>query len=128
MSITIDSITYDVPILSSINRSGEILFKYAERTQDGVLHAEAIGTYYNFDLQMGRSENNASDYAALWIKITDPVHEHEVTMPDGDGSILTFDAYFAGMKDSVRKWESGGATYYRELRFSVIAISPARTP
>ena len=127
MSITIDSIVYDIPF-TIIGRKAEILFKYAERTKDGTLRAEAIGTYYNYDLQMGKSLNNATDYAALWTKITDPNYEHEITMPDDDGSTITFDAYFSGVTDEAYKWKANGDTYYRQLNFKVIAISPARTP
>ena len=128
MSIVIDSITYDVPVLEMINRKADILFKYAERTENGNLRAEAIGTYYNYDLQIGKSENNATDYSALWTKITDPNHEHTIIMPDGDGGTLTFGCYFASMTDKVKRWKVGGETYYRELTFSVIALGPARTP
>lgn len=127
MSITIDSTIYSVGI-TSLNRNAEVLFKYAERTDDGTLHAEAIGTYYNFDVQMGQSKDNLTDYAALWVKLTDPNHEHEITMPDGANGSLTFNCYFSSISDVVKKWYDSGDTYYRELTFSVIAISPARTP
>jgi len=126
-AIVIDAVTYNIPF-EVIGRKAEILFKNAERTQDGALHAEPIGTFYNYDLQMARSEENASEYAALWTKITDPNHEHQITMPDGNNSSLTFTAYFANISDNVRKWKSGGITYYSQLTFSVIGISPARTP
>ena len=124
MSITIDSVTYNVPI-KTLQRKAELLFKYAERTSDGVLHAEPIGTYYNFQLSAGMSANNISDYAALWVKLTDPDYEHEITLPDESGT-LTFDCYFAGITDEVAK--DGTTNYFRSLTFSVIAISPARTP
>lgn len=125
--ITIDGITYNIPY-KVVDRKAEILFKDgAGRTEDGTLHAEAIGTYYNYDLQMGQSSNNIADYKALWTKITDPSHEHTVIMPDEDGG-RSFTAYFANMRDRVVKWEADGAVYFRELTFSVIAISPQRTP
>jgi len=125
--IIIDGITYDIPFLV-IGRKAEILFKYAERTQSGDLKAEAIGTYYNYDLQMGQSLENTADYAALWTKITDPSHEHEITMPDGESGTHVFDAYFSNFSDDVLKWCLDGTAYYRALTFSIIAISPARTP
>jgi len=127
MTLVIDSITYDVPF-TAISRKGEILFKYAERTQDGVLRAEAIGTYYNYELQAGQSENNRVVYDALWIKITNPNYEHEITLPDGHNSVLTFNCYFSNFSDEVRSWKIGDVSLFRSLTFSVIALSPARTP
>lgn len=125
MSITIDSITYNIPI-KILNRRSEILFKYAERTEDGVLHSEAIGTYYNYDLECGMSKHNISDYAALWLKLTEPTGTHEITLPD-ESDTLTFDCYFANIRDDVVR-RSGTQNYFRNLSFSVIAISPARVP
>lgn len=125
MSIVIDSITYDVP-LKVVKRKAELLFKYAERNQQGDLLAEAIGTYYNFDCESGMSATNVTDYAALWVKLTDPNHEHTIVMPDESGT-LTFNCYFANITDQVVK-QKAGINYFRNLSFSVIAISPARTP
>lgn len=124
MSITIDSIVYDVP-LKVVNRKAEMLFKYAERTEDGHLQSELIGVFYNYDVEAGMSANNVTDYAALWVKITEPVENHEITMPDESGT-LTFDCYFANIRDEVSK--TGATNYFRNLAFSVIAVSPARTP
>lgn len=126
MGITIDGTTYDIPIKVA-KRKADVLDKFAERTQDGVLHREIIGVYYNYDLQCGMSLNNATDYAALWVKVTEPEESHEITLPDESGT-LTFDAYFANISDEVVKWKEGGTNYFRNLSFSVIAISPARTP
>ena len=63
MSIVIDSTTYNIPVLS-IKRKAEVLDKYAERTEDGVLHREIIGVYFNYELAFGRT-NNTTEYAAL---------------------------------------------------------------
>ncbi len=125
MSITIDSITYDIPVLS-IKRAAEFLDKYAERTEDGVLHRELIGVYYNYSLQFGRT-NNTTEYAALWTKLTEPVEFHDVVVPDGDGAPLTFTAYFAGVSDELRK-DTDAKTFWKSLTVNFIAQEPARTP
>ncbi len=125
MTIVIDSITYAIPY-KVVKRKADMLYKFAERTEDGTLHSELIGVYYNFDLEMGQSANNATDYTALWIKLTEPVESHEVTLPDETADGLTFDAYFANITDEVVKEETPNR--FRNLSFSVIAISPARTP
>jgi hypothetical protein len=127
MSIVLDTVTYNLP-LKTVNRKAEILFKDgAGRTADGVLHAEAIGTFMNYDCEVGMSKNNSVDYAAFWLAITEPTAEHEITLPDESGT-LTFDCYFANIKDTVMKWNEGGTNYFKNLSFSVIATSPARVP
>lgn len=127
MSLTIDSVVYDVPILV-LGRTGEILFKYAERTENGYLRAEAIGTYYNFTIKCGQSLNNEADYNALWLKITDPDHEHTIIMPDGTSSTKEIGVYFSNFSDDVKKWKIGTQNLYREMSFSIISLAPARTP
>ena len=126
MSLTIDSTTYNVNI-KVINRRAEGLDKYAERTEDGILHRELIGWYFNFDVECGMSIHNVTDYAALFLKLTEPVAFHTVTMPAPSG-YGTFECYFAGVRDEAVKWYVGGTQYFRNLSFSIIAKSPARTP
>ena len=125
MSIVIDSTTYNIPILS-IKRTAEFLDKYAERTEDGILHRELIGVYYNYSLRFGRT-NDTTEYAALWDKLTEPVEFHEVIVPDGDGTPLTFTAYFAGVGDELRK-DTDAKTFWKDLAVNFIAQEPARTP
>lgn len=132
MSITIaDAVTgynpatYNLPV-KVVKRKADLLFKTAERTEDGVLHSELIGVYYNYDVEIGQSANNVADYAALWVKITSAVESHKITMPDESGNKI-FDCYFAAIKDEAVKWNSS-QNYFRNLSFSIIAISPAVTP
>lgn len=125
MSITIDSITYNIPVIA-IKRNAEFLDKYAERTEDGVLHRELIGVYYNYSLQFGRT-NDTTEYASLWDKLTEPIEFHEVVVPDGDGAPLTFTAYFAGVSDELRK-DTDAKTFWKSLTVNFIAQEPARTP
>ena len=44
--IIVDGTYFDLPMVS-LKRSADFLDKYAERTEDGVLHRELIGVYYN---------------------------------------------------------------------------------
>ena len=48
--IQIDGQEYKVPLISPMDRKGDILDLTANRTEDGVLHREVIGTYYNYTL------------------------------------------------------------------------------
>ena len=126
--IIIDGTTYSIPFIV-IGRKFEMLYKYAERTTSGVLKAEPIGLFANYDLQMGESIENTADYASLISAITDPTNwEREVTMPDGANSTNVFDAYFTNVSDDIEKWYLSGVAYYRKLTFSIIATSPTRTP
>lgn len=123
--ITIDGTNYDIPVVS-IRRTAEFLDKFAERTEDGVLHRELIGVYFNYTLQFGRT-NDTTEYAALWEKLTEPEEFHEVIVPDGDATPLTFTAYFAGVSDEIHK-ETDAKTFWKNLTVNFIAQEPARTP
>jgi hypothetical protein len=127
MSIVIDSTTFSVPIIS-INRKVEPLYKFAERTEDFVLHSEIGGVFYNFDLTMAMSANNVTDYAALFLKLSEPVESHEVTIPGAPSGYETTNYYVANLRDEVARYNKNGVDYFRKLSFSLIAISPARVP
>ena len=124
--IIIDRTPYQVPI-KSLKRTADFLDKSAFRTQDGVLHRELIGVYFNYQLQFAKPVTSAalSDYAALWLKITEAVPFHEIVVPKETGN-LTFTAYVSNVgdellviKDSVNFWQN--------LTVNFIAKSPAGT-
>lgn len=123
--IVIDGTTYDIPILS-IKRTAEFLDKFAERTEDGILHRELIGVYFNYQLAFGRS-SNTTEYALLWTKLTEPVEFHDVVVPDEDGAPLTFTAYFAGVSDELRK-DTDAKTFWKNLTVNFISQEPTRVP
>jgi hypothetical protein len=127
MSITIDSTTYDVNI-KIVNRKPEFLYKYAERLENGDLQSEILGVYYNYDLECGLSSHNVTDYAALFLKLTEPTESHTVTIPGAPSGYSSASYYFANVRDEVAKYQHNGVDYFRNLSFSVIAISAARTP
>ena len=118
--IIIDSITYDIPILS-IKRTADFLDKYAERTEDGVLHRELIGVYFNYQLAFGQT-TDTDTYAALWAKLTEATEFHTVTVPDESGD-YTFIAYFSNVADEVRKTST--VNYWKNLTVNLIAQAPA---
>lgn len=124
MSVIIDGVTYDVPV-ASIRRTADFLDKYAERTEDGVLHRELIGVYFNYQIQFGHTLDTA-EYAKLWQKLTEPVEFHEVTVPDEDGESYTFTAYFSSVGDELRKVKDA-KTFWKSLTVHFVAQSPART-
>ena len=124
MSLIIDGITYNIPVIA-ITRTADFLDKYAERTEDGVLHRELIGVYFNYQLQLG-SITDAAEYAALWNKLTEATEFHEVIVPDESGD-YTFMAYFAHVGDELRKVK-GAQNFWKNLTVHFIAQEPAVTP
>jgi len=122
--IIIDSASFDIPVIS-ITRRADFLDKFAERTEDGVLHRELIGVYFNYQLKFG-SITDTTLYASLWEKLTEPVESHAVTVPDESGD-YTFEAYFSNVGDEIKKAKAT-ANYWRNLTVNFIAMAPERTP
>lgn len=125
MSITIDGTTYDVPVLS-VTETCDFLDKYAERTLDGVLHRELIGTYHNQKLVLGTPTDQA-EYQLLWEKLTEATEFHTVTVPDEDGVDFQFTAYFSNVSRQLKKWKSG-ETIWSGMTVNFTAQSPKSTP
>jgi len=129
MTIILDTTTYDVPIIA-LDETCDFLDKYAERTDDGVLHREIIGCYFNQQIQFGSPVNSTQKAAmdALWERLTDPDYEfHEATVPSTDGTPFVFNMYVSNVKRSLRKW-TDTKTYWKGMTANFIAQSPARTP
>lgn len=120
--ITIDGVTFNVPVVL-LRRKGQFLDKFAERTDDGVLHRELIGVYFNYELRFGRT-HDLTEYANLWQKLAEPVPFHTVKLPDEQGA-FTFVAYISNLGDELLK--SKGANYWQGLTVNFIARSPAAT-
>ncbi len=125
MTIIIDGVTYDVPVVA-IDETCSFLDKYAERTEDGVLHRELIGTFHNQKIQFG-SPHDMTAYNLLWVKLTEAKEFHTVTVPDVDGSDFTFTAYFSNVTRGLRKWD-GSTTKWRDMTVNFTAQSPKATP
>ena len=119
--ITIDGIEYNIPV-TSVKRGAEFLDKYAERTEDGILHRELIGVYYKYTIQFGRS-GNTPEYASLWEKLTEPEEFHNVIVPDADGVPLEFEAYFSGVSDELRM-DTPSKTFWKNLTVTFISRNP----
>lgn len=132
--LIIDQLEYPVAI-TEMNRSGDILDLTANRTEDGVLHREVIGTYYNYTLTLAVPNTipNADEvYERLWWVLTEPVASHMVQLPYQPEP---FEGYFGSCKDTILyvKGEdptnqSYGATYQAKgLSCTLVATRPSRT-
>ena len=122
--ITIDGTYFDVPLIN-IKRTGDFLDKYANRTEDGVLHRELIGTYFNYTMNFGIIEDTET-YVALWDKLSEPVEFHEFTLPDANRT-YAFTGYVSSLSDEMRKIY-GNSVQYENLTCEFIARQPARRP
>ncbi|MEN6300828.1 MAG: hypothetical protein ABFD51_13120 [Anaerolineaceae bacterium] len=125
--IKIDTEDFNIPIVS-ITRRADFLDKYAERTEDGKLHREIIGVYFNYQITFGRGVTT-TEYARLWEKLTEPVEFHSVVVPDEDGD-YTFTAYFSNVGDQLVRAKDGTSSvqrFWRNLTVNFIAQEPART-
>lgn len=120
--ITIDGVTYKVPVVS-LQRKGDFLDKYANRTEEGELERELIGVYFNYQLKFGFT-TDYREYARLWDKVTEPVEFHTVTVPNGP-SEYTFIAYMSNVSDELIV-KHDGVSYYGGLTVNFTAKSPAR--
>lgn len=125
MTLIIDSQTFNIPVLS-ISRTADFLSKYAERSEDGVLHTELLAIYFNYRLILGQTTDTA-EYARLWAKLTEATEYHEVTVPDESTTPYTFTAYFSNVSDELRKVQ-GSTNYWKNLTVNFTAQSPAETP
>lgn len=120
--LIIDGKEYPVA-LAEVKRRADILDKYAYRSEDGNLHREVIGTYHNYDLQIGITHDKAL-YNELFDVLSEPTAYHEVCLPH-DG--ITYKAYCSSVNDTILRIESDG-TLYKGLSCKFTAIEPRRRP
>lgn len=124
--IKVDGVHFDIPMVS-LKRNADFLDKYAERTEDGELHRELIGVYYNYTLTVGSSDAfGGTDYDSFWDKMTEPKEFHEISIPTKDG-YYTFTGYISSVSDEYEKILDDEATF-TGFTCKFTAKSPARTP
>lgn len=120
--IQIDGTEYKIPLLSPMDRKGDILDLTANRTEDGVLHREVIGTYYNYTLKFIYNGDDA-EYEKLWVKLTEPVASHMVQLPYHPDN-KAFEGYFGSCKDNVTLITADGIKA-KGLSCNLVASSPS---
>jgi len=118
--LIIDGVEYKVGVVE-LKRKGDILDKTANRTEDGDLHREVIGTYYNFSMKI-RPGNDYALYDRLFWVLTEPVAYHEVQLPTMNAPVKM---YFGSIQDEV-VFTDGEDTKYKSLSCNVICKLPSR--
>lgn len=119
--LIIDNTEYPVAIVD-LQRKGDILDLTATRTEDGVLHREVIGTYYNYTLNI-IAPTQPDLYEALWWKLTEPVASHQVKLPYQPDA---FEGYFGSCKDNVKLIDSSGKFIGTGISCNLVATRPSR--
>ena len=103
--LQIDGTTYNVGI-ADLQRKGDILDLTANRTEDGVLHRDVIGTYYNYSLTIVCHDQE--EYEKLWWVLTAPKASHQIQLPYQPEP---FEGYFGSVKDTIVDVDSTNASY-----------------
>lgn len=124
-TVIIDTREYIVPVKKLTIRA-DALDKYAERTNDGVLHREMIGVYYNYEIEFASGYKYPDEYKLLWDKITEAKEFHDITLWDENG-VHTFSGYFANPQNEILRIK-GGITYWKSMSVSVVSKSPTKVP
>ena len=118
--LIVDGEEFEVGIIT-LKRKGDILDKTANRTEDGDLHREVIGTYYNYTMEIRPGKNTAM-YNRLFHVLTAPVPYHDVLLPN---ETETVQMYFGSVQDEVAVIQNG-VTYYKNLSCNLVCKKPRR--
>ena len=102
--IVIDGTQYPVRI-TELKRKADILDKYAERSEDGELHREVIGTFHNYQLKIGVRAGQRDLYNQLFDVLSEPVDCHDVELPHDH---VKFKGYFSSVEDNIRLVDDEG--------------------
>lgn len=120
--LEVDGLVFHVPVVS-VTRKADVLDRYANRTESGILRRSVIGVYYNYSIQFGATYDT-KEYARLWDKLTEPVEYHEVVVPGTNGD-YKFTAYITGVQDEVMLVRQA-YNYFKNLQAEFTAQAPAR--
>lgn len=119
--IKIDGVEYNVPIIE-LPRSFDVLDKTAERTEDGGLYREVLGTYLNHDGVIFGVIDDVATYDALVDVLIKPIPYHTVELPISN-KYANSKWYVSGVKDVVDKELSDG-THFKALTCNLKAVDP----
>lgn len=119
--LIIDNVEYPVAIVG-LQRKGDVLDLTANRTEDGVLHREVIGTYYNYTLNI-IAPTDRDLYERLWWVLTAPVASHQVQLPYQPQA---FEGYFGSCKDDINLIDPSGKFIGKGISCNLVATRPSR--
>lgn len=120
----LDGKVYDVTVKKFSRNFNVLDTKNTQRTLDGVMHRDVIGTYYNYSIEIETHRLNTEEYNDLYEVVTSPEEKHSMTFPYGS-NMYTFDAYITNGSDELIAMKNT-LNLWGNLKFNVIAIAPKR--
>ena len=122
LGITVDNILYRVGIeYQSMKRTFEIKEGRGKGSAiSGKVVLDPIGLYYSYKLKFRCLPDNQADYDALFLKLSEPVYSHEISLPFGQ-RIYSFNVMIESGSDS---YEGLYASYHRwdELEITFVPV------
>jgi hypothetical protein len=111
-------------LVVKIDRTADKLDKFAERTLDGDIKREIIGTYVNYKLTFGNNMKNKDLYNQMFLELIRPVDFVTITMPvPVSNADYSFSGYIASVKDSVI-YLSDKEQIYEGLECDIVTKKP----
>lgn len=124
--ITVDGVSYDVIVVSSIERSFALKQGGQEGTaQTGREILDILGTSYTYSIKVEPNKSNFADYDSFYEAISAPVDYHTIVLPYGQTTI-TFEAMILSGKDKLKR-KAGSNNRWGALSLQVVPIEPQRT-
>lgn len=118
MKFTVDGIEYNV-LVTSLSRSGKVKeSKLSGDVKSGNRFRDIIGTYYNYEMEIGTDRLSPADYDSLYEVLTAPVESHTVSLPYGRNGTMEFEAYIQQVDDDLKRddaermWAGMTVTFY----------------
>lgn len=122
--IYIDGQYYNVPI-TKVKRKANKIWKYADRTEEGIHVGEILGIYYNFTITIG-DIHDADEYDRFYSDITSSKAYRTVKMPSAEGGRdFTFTCYLDSVSDEIAR-SYKGKNIKKGLSFQMVTKEPAR--
>lgn len=119
--LKIDGIEYNIPIIE-LPRKADVVDKVAERTEDGGLYREVLGTYINYQGVVFGTLNDTTTYDALFDVLIQPIPSHTIELPINN-KYAVFEGYISSVADSVDRVLSDGTTF-KALTCNFTAVNP----
>lgn len=119
---SIDGVEYDVDVVS-LSRAFDILdIGGNERTQDGELYREIVGTYYNYSMTIWPKIGKDKALDALWDVLSQPKESHVCVFPYNQKTLTQRMYVTKGAQQLMRKDKDGAV--WGAITIEFIAMAP----
>lgn len=122
----LDGRAYNVFVTSLIRKFAVLDTDGSGRTQDGEMHRDIIGTYYNYSMTVQARAGDMDALDALWEAVSQPAVSHVCVFPYGQRT-LTQRMHVTSGEQAVRQL-TAEKTFWDSIKLSFVAMSPAVIP